>query len=145
MLEHPYIGAAQSCTNTDRSVIKLVRDEEAAFGDECGYNCRVGRKAHRRDDRIFLSNETGNEGFCDQMQFRGATFNPGATGGETVTMKALLNGVCTSTLSLSKAKVIVGRNVEGPGRGSGEIKSVVVVLRLAIEECNCPTRNASDR
>jgi hypothetical protein len=133
MLEHPYVGAAQSCTDTDRCVIKFVRDEEAAFGDECRYNRGVGRKAHRRDNRILLSNETGNERFCGQMQLGGATFNPGATRGEAVTTKTLLNGVCTSTLSLSKTKVIVGRNVEGAGRGSGEIKSVVVVLRLAID------------
>jgi hypothetical protein len=144
VLEHPYVSAAQSCTITDRRMIQLVGDEEAALGDEGGYDCGVGGKAHRGDKRILLSEETGNEGFCGHVQLRGAALESGATCRDAVTTKALLNSICASTLSLSKAKVIVRRNVEAAGRCSSQRKCVVVVLGFTVEEYDRPSRNASD-
>ena len=46
VFEHPYVSTTQSCTITDRRMIQLVGDEEAALRDKSGYDCRVGRKAH---------------------------------------------------------------------------------------------------
>ena len=65
-----------------------------------------------------MTKELGNERFCSRVQFGGATFESGATCGDTVTTKALFNGICTSSSGLSKAKVIVRRNIKAAGRSS---------------------------
>jgi len=46
---------------------------------------------------------------------------------------------------LSKPKIIVRRDVEGSSRGSGEGKSVVVVLGLTVKEIDGSSGNPGDR
>jgi hypothetical protein len=60
-------------------------------------------------------------------------------------MERLLYRICTFTLSLSKPKIIVRREVEASSRGSSEGKSDVTVLRFTIEEFDGSSGNPGDR
>jgi hypothetical protein len=142
VLEHPYVGAAQSRTKTNRCMIQLVGDDETAFGDERWYDRGICCKTHRRNESVFLSNETGNQRFSGHVQLRRTPFEAGAAAGDSITTKALLDGVSTPTLSLRKAKVVIGRNVETTGlrprRGS------VAVIFSAMEERDRSSRDTSN-
>jgi hypothetical protein len=126
-------------------MIQLVRDDKAPLGDEGGNDRGVGRKTHRGNESILVANETSNQGFCGRVHLRRATFETGTTSRDAVTTKALLNCVCTSTLSGSKAKVVVRRNVESTRRRSRKEKGIVVIVRVTVEESDCSSRDASDR
>ena len=60
-------------------------------------------------------------------------------------MKGLFYCVCTSTLCLSKPKIIVRRDVEGSSRGSREDKRDIVVLGFTVKESESSSGNPSDR
>ena len=60
-------------------------------------------------------------------------------------MKGLLYRICTSTLCLSKPKIIVRRDVEASSRGSREGKCDVVVLGFTVKEIDGSSGYASDR
>jgi hypothetical protein len=114
-------------------MVQLVRNEEATLGNECGNDRRVGRKTHRRNEGVLLANETGNQRFCGHVQLGRTTFESGATSGDTIATKALLNGICTPTLSGSKSEIVIRRNIETTFRRSSKGESAVVILGHTVE------------
>ena len=145
VLEHPDIRTTQPRTETDRRMIQLVRDEEATLGDKCGNDRRVGRKAHRRNESVLLTNETGNQRFCGHVQLRRTTFKSSATCGDAVATNAFLSCVCTPTVSGSKSEIVVRRDIETTRRRSRKGEGAVVILGLTVEECYRSPWDPSDR
>jgi hypothetical protein len=60
-------------------------------------------------------------------------------------MNGLLHGISTSTSSLCKAEIVVGRYVERTSLGTGQMLGLVVVVGIAVVNNNRATCDASDR
>ncbi len=126
-------------------MIQLVGDDETSLGDERWNDRGVGRKTHRGNKGVLLANETGNQRFCGHMQLRRTTFESGATCGDAVATKAFLNCVRTTTLSGSKSKVVVRRNIESTSRRSRKEETVIVILGLTVKKRDRSSRDARHR
>jgi hypothetical protein len=145
VLEHPYIRTTQSRTKTNRRMIQLVGDEEATLGDECGDDRGVGRKTHRRNEGVFMTNETGNQRFSGHVQLRRTTFETGTTCGDAIATKTFHSCICTPALSGSKSEIVVRRNIETTRLRSRKGERAVIILGLTVEERDRSSWDARDR
>jgi hypothetical protein len=136
VLEHADAGPRETNTITNRSVIEFVRNDEAALAHERWDRSRVGSETHRRDERIFVTKEAGNESFRLDVQIECSAFQSGSTGVDTIPPDSVLDCIGTTTPGLGKPEVIIGRNVESTSMGTGEFESVVVVFSATVEQDN---------
>lgn len=115
-------------------MIKLIRDDETTFSNQGRDERRVGGKAHGTDEGIFRADELGNKGLANGMEVTRTTGKASATGGNTVSLDRLFDGISTPASGLGKAEVIVRRDVEGAGAGASEVLGVVVVWGDTVQE-----------
>ena len=145
VLEHANISPAQPNTEPDRSVVEFVRDDQAAFVDQRGDDCRVGRKTHRADKRILLPDELGDQCLRNSVQLGRAAFETRPACGHTVPLQPLLNRVCTSATGLSEPEVVVRGDVQSARAGAGEREIQVIIVRFTIEKVDGASRHARGR
>lgn len=129
MLEHPDVCTAKPDSETDRSVVELIRDHETTFSNKGRNESRISGKTHRTDESIFHADKFGDERLANAVQVTGTTGKPSTTGGDAIAFDGLFHGISTPSAGLSKAEIVVGRDVEGTGAVASEILSVVVVGR----------------
>ena len=77
------------------------------------------------------------------MQFARTSLGARSTCGNAVSMEAGLNTLGASSLRLSKAKVVVGRDVQGARSGAGQNLALIPVRAVAIENPDSASSDAS--
>jgi hypothetical protein len=107
MLEGLNDSTRETSTDTDRSVVELIRDNKTTLGDDGGERARVCNVTHREDHRSGLSNKVGNLALNLQSKIRGTRSTPRAAEADAVPLNTLLHSVSTGTLRLGKTKVVV--------------------------------------
>lgn len=60
MLEHADVRPAQPHPKPNRRVVQLIRNDQTPLVHQRGDERRVGREAHRADQRIFHAEKLGN-------------------------------------------------------------------------------------
>lgn len=107
VLEHANVRAAQPDTETDGCVVQLVGDNEAAFRYQGRDDRRIGRKTHRADESIVLSDEASDKSLGLDVKFGGTTFPTSSTYRNAVATHTVLDGISASAACLCEPKVVV--------------------------------------
>jgi hypothetical protein len=144
VLEHADARAREPDADTDRGVVELVGDDEAALADERRDDGRVGREAHGHDGRVLLADEIGDERLGLLVEVECAALQPGSARADAIPLDALLDDVGAAAASLSETKVVVRRDVEGAGPSAGEGQRFVVILAVPVEEHDRPASDTGD-
>ena len=143
VLEHFDHGAGEAGAEPDGGVVQLVGDDQTAFADEGGEGGGVGLEAHGEDHGGFFAYEACDEVFDLDVQIRGAGVGARAGHGDAVFLDGFFHGVGAGTFGLGKAKVVVGRHVEGFSGRACQSEMQVVVVGFAIYQSDVSSWNSS--
>lgn len=136
-------SARQTSTHADGGVVQLVGDDQGTLGDQSRERAGVGDVAHGEQHSSRLANKGGNLTLDLKGKVRGSHIAAGAAEGNSVALDALLDGVGTGTVGLSKAEVVVGAHVEGFSVGTRVLVRLVEVIGLAVNESDVSARNTN--
>ncbi len=145
MLEHPDVGPAHTYTNTNGGMVELVRNDQATLTDQGRDDSRIRRKTHRAKKSVLHTHEPSNQGLCLDVQIERTTLQTAATRRDTVPLDGFDISIRACSFGLSKPKVVVGGNVEGPSTSTSEVHVLVVIRGVAVENLDSTAWDASYR
>lgn len=144
MLEHPDIRSTDPDTKTNRRMIKLIGNNQAALSNKGGDERGIGGETHRTDKGILHASKFSHEGFGDDMEIARTASEPRSACTDAVSSDRLFYSISTSTAGLCKAEVIIGRDIKSACAIASEDLGVVVVGGDTVEKNNgtpCHSRN----
>lgn len=145
VLEPSDTGTTESRTETDRRVIKFVRNDQAAFADQSGDGGGICSETHGADHGGFGAYESSHKLFSLDVQVGCRGIVTGSSTGYPVSSNGSFGSIGTSTGGRCETEVIVGRNVERAGGTASQRECVVFIDRGSIETYDGTSCDTSDR
>src|ERR1700716_335506 len=97
MLETADHGSGKTGTDTDRCVVKLIRDDQGAFANQCRESGGVRAESHRENHGSRLANELCNFAFNFECQIRCPSICSWTCDANPVLLDAFFDSICAWT------------------------------------------------